>query len=83
MREFVEIAFDRLGLNWKKHVVIDPAFYRPAEVEQLLADSTKAHALLGWKPEVSFEELVCEMVDSDLARIPQEAPPSVHREKAA
>ncbi len=74
VRKFVEIAFDRLGLNWKKHVVIDPAFYRPAEVEQLLADSTKAHALLGWKPEVSFEEFVCEMVDSDLARIPQEAP---------
>jgi GDPmannose 4,6-dehydratase len=69
VREFVEIAFDRLGLNWKKHVVIDPKFYRPAEVDQLLADPAKAHRVLRWEPKMTFAELVCEMVDADLRAV--------------
>jgi GDPmannose 4,6-dehydratase len=66
VREFVEIAFGHVGLDWKKHVVIDPKFYRPAEVDLLLGDPTKAEKCLGWKPEVSFPQLVKMMVDSDL-----------------
>lgn len=69
VREFVEIAFNRVGLDWKKHVVIDPAFYRPAEVDLLLADPTKARKKLGWEPETGFEQLVMEMVDADVARL--------------
>lgn len=68
VREFVEIAFDRAGLDWQKYVVVDPKFFRPAEVEILLGDPAKAHAKLGWKPEMSFSELVCTMVDSDIRR---------------
>jgi GDPmannose 4,6-dehydratase len=66
VREFVEIAFGHVGLDWKKHVVIDPKFYRPAEVDLLLGDPTKAEKCLGWKPEVSFPQLVKMMVDNDL-----------------
>ncbi|MBZ0221338.1 MAG: GDP-mannose 4,6-dehydratase [Candidatus Methylomirabilis sp.] len=69
VREFVELAFDRAGLDWKKHVVIDPAFFRPAEVELLVGDPAKAKAVLGWKPRVSFEELVRMMVDADIERL--------------
>jgi GDPmannose 4,6-dehydratase len=67
VEEFVAIAFDRVGLDWRKHVVVDPKFYRPAEVDLLLAYPTKANRMLGWKPEVSFRELVEMMVDCDLA----------------
>jgi len=66
VQEFVEIAFDHAGLDWRKHVVIDPKFYRPAEVDLLLADASKARHTLGWKPTVSFEHLVKMMVDEDL-----------------
>jgi GDPmannose 4,6-dehydratase len=69
VREFVEIAFDHVGLDWKKHVVIDPAFYRPAEVDLLLADFSKARETLGWQPQTSFAELVIGMVDADLQRL--------------
>jgi GDPmannose 4,6-dehydratase len=69
VREFVEIAFDHVGLDWRKHVVIDPKLYRPAEVEQLLADPAKARDQLGWEPNVTFEDLVQEMVEADLASI--------------
>ncbi len=68
VREFVEIAFDHAGLDWQKFVVVDPKFYRPAEVDILLADPSKAREALGWAPEMSFKELVTTMVDSDLAR---------------
>ena len=74
VREFVEIAFSRVGLNYEDYVVIDPRFYRPAEVDLLLADPTKAKTELGWECEVSFEELVIKMVDSDLARLNVAAP---------
>lgn len=66
VQEFVEIAFDHAGLDWRKHVVVDPQFYRPAEVELLLADSSKARRVLGWQPHVNFEQLVRMMVDADL-----------------
>ncbi|MFO0925939.1 MAG: GDP-mannose 4,6-dehydratase [Gemmataceae bacterium] len=69
VQEFVEIAFDQAGLDWRKYVVIDPAFVRPAEVDLLLADPGKARRVLGWTPTVGFEELVRMMVDSDLADV--------------
>jgi GDPmannose 4,6-dehydratase len=68
VQELVEIAFGRLGLNWQDHVVIDPKFVRPAEVDLLLGDSTKAQKQLNWKLEVGFEQLVTMMVDSDLQK---------------
>ncbi|MCA9246324.1 MAG: GDP-mannose 4,6-dehydratase [Planctomycetales bacterium] len=67
--EFVEAAFSYLGLDWKQHVVVDSQFYRPAEVHPLIADPRKAHAVLGWRPQVSFEGLVRMMVDADLAAL--------------
>ncbi len=66
VREFAELAFARLGLNWRDYVKSDPKFIRPAEVDHLCADSTKAHTKLGWIPSVSFEGLVEMMVESDL-----------------
>ncbi len=69
VEEFVRIAFDHAGLDWKAHVVVDPQFYRPAEVDLLLGDATKARQQLGWSPEVSFEQLVKMMVDEDLAQV--------------
>ena len=69
VREFVKLAFGRAGLDWKKYVVIDKNFYRPAEVNILKGDYAKARKLLGWKPAVKFNELVTMMVDSDLARL--------------
>jgi GDPmannose 4,6-dehydratase len=69
VEEFVRVAFDHAGLDWQAHVVVDPQFYRPAEVDLLLADPSKAKACLGWEPEVSFERLATMMVDEDLARL--------------
>jgi len=65
VQEFVELAFDRLDLDYKKYVKIDPRFVRPAEVDTLLGNSAFAHKKLGWKPQVSFKELVEMMVDHD------------------
>jgi GDPmannose 4,6-dehydratase len=64
--ELVEAAFSHADLDWRDHVVTDPALHRPAEVDTLLADPSKARRLLGWQPEVSFVELVRMMVDADL-----------------
>jgi GDPmannose 4,6-dehydratase len=69
VEEFVRIAFDHVGLDWKRHVVVDPRFYRPAEVDLLLGNPAKARRRLGWEPEVSFEQLVTMMVDADLAAL--------------
>jgi GDPmannose 4,6-dehydratase len=69
VREFCQIAFDHVGLPWKKHVKVDPALFRPAEVNTLCGDPGKARRKLGWKPEVSFEALVRMMVDADLKRL--------------
>jgi GDPmannose 4,6-dehydratase len=71
VEEFVRLAFGRVGLDWRPYVVVDPQFYRPAEVDLLLADPTKAQVKLSWKPHVSFEELVQRMVDCDLAELSQ------------
>jgi GDPmannose 4,6-dehydratase len=65
--EFLDEAFGLVGLDWKPHVEIDPRYFRPTEVDFLRADASKARAELGWKPEFSFEDLVEDMVVSDLA----------------
>jgi GDPmannose 4,6-dehydratase len=69
VREFCQLAFDRVGLDWERYVVQDPKFFRPAEVDLLVGDSTKARTVLGWKPGTSFENLVHLMVDADLALV--------------
>ena len=69
VRELLEVAFAHVGLNWKDYVVIDPKFLRPAEVDFLMGDPTKAMKKLGWKPEVTFEGLIKMMVDSDMAKV--------------
>ena len=69
VREFVKIAFDRVGLDWQEYVVVDPKFYRPAEVDVLLSDPSKARKALGWEPKVTFEELVHEMIDEDVLAV--------------
>ena len=66
VREFLERVFDALKLDWKKHLEIDQRFFRPAEVDRLIGDSSKAREILGWRPRVSFDALVTMMVDSDL-----------------
>ena len=68
VREFLQIAFSHVGLNFEDYVVIDPEFIRPAEVELLLGNPAKAKEQLGWQPEVSFEQLVTRMVDADMDR---------------
>ncbi|HUL03880.1 MAG TPA: GDP-mannose 4,6-dehydratase [Gemmatimonadales bacterium] len=69
VRELCDVAFQHVGLDWRKYVKVDPAFVRPAEVDILQADSTKARKALGWKPRVGFAELVRMMVDADLERL--------------
>ena len=68
VQELVELAFGYAGLDWKRHVVIDEAFRRPAEVDFLLGDASKARQKLGWAPKLGFTELIRLMVDADLAR---------------
>ena len=72
VREFVEKVFGRLGLDWEQYVVVDPRYFRPAEVEALQGDATKARTVLGWKPKVGIDELVRLMVDNDLELARQE-----------
>jgi len=68
VKEFLELAFSHVGLNWQDHVVTDPEFLRPAEVDHLLGDASKARRELGWTPAVDFAGLVRMMVDADLER---------------
>ena len=68
VRDLCEIAFARVGLNWQEHVVVDPKFVRPAEVDVLQGDASKAKRVLGWQPRVSFRQLIEMMVDADMAR---------------
>ena len=75
VREFAELAFAYLGLDYRDHVVVDPQFQRPADVETLLGDASKARKKLGWKYGVTFKELVKEMVEGDLARLQGRAHP--------
>ncbi len=69
VRDLVEVAFGHVGLDWRKYVGLDPRLIRPAEVEQLIGDSTKARSQLGWEPTVDFTGLVTMMVDADLERV--------------
>ncbi len=69
VREFCQIAFSHVGLDYKDYVVQDEKFYRPAEVDLLVSDPSKARNILKWEPSVSFQELVIMMVDSDMARL--------------
>jgi GDPmannose 4,6-dehydratase len=69
VREFLELAFDRVGLDWQKHVEIDPKFYRPAEVELLIGNPEKARKQLNWSPQTKFADLVRLMVDADVKRL--------------
>jgi GDPmannose 4,6-dehydratase len=72
VRAFVELAFKRVDLDWQKYVVVDPEFYRPAEVHTLSGDPTKIRQTLGWQPEVTFSQLVEMMVDADVKRVEKE-----------
>jgi GDPmannose 4,6-dehydratase len=72
VRDFLDLAADCCGLDWKKHVQTDPRYLRPTEVDHLLGDSTKARTKLGWKPKVNFPQLVRLMVDHDMERARQE-----------
>ncbi len=69
VRDMCEIAFDHVGLKLDDHLIIDPKFFRPAEVDVLLGDPAKAKAKLGWEPEISLEEMIREMVEADLKRL--------------
>jgi GDPmannose 4,6-dehydratase len=71
VREFCQEAFGYVGLDWEKYVVVDPRFYRPAEVDLLVGDASKAGRILGWEPSVTFKELVRIMVDADLEQLQQ------------
>lgn len=73
VRELCEVAFARVGLDWQQHVEIDPRHYRPAEVDLLIGDASKAKERLGWQPEVRFKQLVEMMVDADLEALQREA----------
>jgi len=73
VREMCRIAFERVGLDYEKYVKVDERFYRPAEVDLLIGDCSKAKGNLGWKPEVSFRGLIEMMVDADMARVQREA----------
>ncbi|MFN8059591.1 MAG: GDP-mannose 4,6-dehydratase [Vicinamibacterales bacterium] len=69
VRDLVQVAFGHVGLDWREHVRLDPRFIRPAEVDLLIGDASKARRVLGWRPSVSFAGLITMMVDSDLERL--------------
>ena len=69
VREFCEAAFGHVGLDYNDHVVVDERFFRPAEVDYLLGDASKARDALGWEPTTSFDDLVTMMVDADLRAV--------------
>jgi GDPmannose 4,6-dehydratase len=71
VREFVQLAFEHVGLDWEEFVRVDDALLRPAEVEILQADPSKARTDLGWEPAVDFATLIAMMVDSDVERLEQ------------
>jgi GDPmannose 4,6-dehydratase len=76
VRQLVEIAFGHAGLEWERYVRIDPTLLRPAEVDHLIGDATKAKRVLGWEPSVGFEQLIAMMVDEDIARLSGARPSS-------
>jgi GDPmannose 4,6-dehydratase len=69
VKNLVEVAFGHVGLDWQKHVRTDPSLFRPAEVDHLIGDASKARNVLGWQPKVTFEGLIQMMVDEDLQRL--------------
>lgn len=69
VKEFLDAAFGHVGLRWQDYVRTDPRFFRPAEVDALQGDATKARQLLGWQPQTSFTDLAREMVEADLSSI--------------
>ena len=73
VRELVDVAFARAGLDWQKFVTLDPKFLRPAEVDHLIGDASKARNALGWQPEVDFHGLVTMMVDADVERVSRQS----------
>ncbi len=81
VRDLVEVAFAHAGLEWQKYVRTDPALLRPAEVDHLVGDASKAKRVLGWRPEVTFEGLIQMMVDEDIRRL--SAHPRPHGATAA
>jgi GDPmannose 4,6-dehydratase len=76
VQDLVEAAFGHVGLDWQKHVTLDPRFLRPAEVDHLIGDASKAKSKFGWQPSVDFKSLVSMMVDADLARLAAGAGPA-------
>ncbi len=68
VRDLCRIAFERVGLDYERHVVVDPALYRPAEVDHLRGDASRARTILGWEPTTTFEEMIRAMVDADMTR---------------
>jgi GDPmannose 4,6-dehydratase len=72
VQEFVELAFANVDLDWRRYVLIDPAYYRPSEVDELCGDATKARVELEWKPQTGFSDLVRIMVDADIAQLEDE-----------
>jgi len=83
VREFVDLAFSCAGLDWREYVEVDPRYLRPAEVDHLLADASKARRILGWEPTVTFHELVRIMVDSDLEQLEKKVNGSLDAVRAA
>jgi GDPmannose 4,6-dehydratase len=73
VRDMCKIAFAHAGLDMDKYLIIDPAFFRPAEVDVLLGDSSKARAALGWEPKIDLDAMIREMVDADMERLRREA----------
>ena len=83
VREFLEEAFAYVNLKWEDYVEIDPRYFRPAEVDLLLGDSTKAKQKLGWEPKVTFKALVELMVDADLEALGLPNPKGMHSQDIA
>ena len=78
VRDFLGFAFDRVGLDWRRYVRIDPQYYRPSEVDSLIGDAAKAREVLDWKPTVLAPEIARIMVDADLARQAHSEPHKIH-----
>jgi GDPmannose 4,6-dehydratase len=83
VREFAELAFSYVGLDWRKYVEIDPRYFRPTEIDILLGDGSKARTNLGWRPKKSFEELVNLMVDADIRLLNEKLSGAFERQAAA
>jgi GDPmannose 4,6-dehydratase len=81
IREFLDLAFARLEMDWHDYVEVDPRYFRPAEVDALQGDASKAKKLLNWQPKVNFEQLVAMMIDADLALARQERVLAEHNAK--